>query len=69
MQGDTSVMVYDYEYWDPDKGAMLRSHVPATLEAIKSGLGIPLVSTGRWVPLSQIDGLGRVHSTHQKTTT
>jgi len=59
MLSPESVMVYDYEYWDPERSQMLRSQVPATLEAIKSGLGIPLLDTGRAIARAELDALGR----------
>jgi len=68
MHNPESVMVYDYEYWDPERSQMLRSLVPATLEAIKSGLGIPLLDTGRPVARTDLDGFGRATRVRQRPT-
>jgi hypothetical protein len=54
------MMVYDYRFWDPVVGEMVESRVPATLEAIRSGLGVALTNTGRWVTRSAVDGSGRL---------
>jgi len=60
--GDDSfvVLVYDYESWDPQLDRMVVSDRSATLEAIRRGLGRPIVATGRKVPVSLLDGAGTV---------
>lgn len=59
---DEWVWVYDYEYWDPDTEKMARSTSPATAGAIKAGLGIPLLHTGRKLRLRDLDDVGRARS-------
>ena len=54
------MLVYDYQFWDPGLGRMIISESPATLEAIKNGLGIPLTKTGRRVARATLDAFGRV---------
>jgi hypothetical protein len=54
------MLVYDYQFWDPRIGHMIVSETPATLEAIRSGLGMPLTHTGRRVAKSTLDSVGRV---------
>jgi hypothetical protein len=53
-------MVYDYEYWDPASEQMKVSVAPATLDAIRNGLGIPILTSGRKVAAAEIDATGRV---------
>jgi hypothetical protein len=52
------VLVFEYEYWDPDISAMRTAELPATLEAIRSGLGRPVLTTGRKVLAEWIDSGG-----------
>ena len=52
------ILVFDYEYWDPDTSSMLTAELPATLEAIRSGLGRPVLTTGRKVLAEWIDSAG-----------
>jgi hypothetical protein len=54
------VVVYHYRYWDEDKHQMVTSKSEATLPCIKDGLGIPIIETGRKVPRSAVDSLGRL---------
>ena len=54
------MLVYDYQFWDPGIGEMVDSEAPATLEATKNGLGMPLVQTGRRVARAALDSYGRV---------
>jgi len=56
----TWVLVYDYEYWDPKKECQVRAEGAATLEAIKNGLGQPILSSGRKVRFTHLDPSGRV---------
>ena len=53
------VLVYLYRYWDPEKQEMAVSTDRATLDAIKSGLGMPLTESGLKVPRHELDLLGR----------
>ena len=57
---DTVVWVYKYRYWDPKSNEMVTAGREATLDAIKNGLGIPVVESGRKVALSDLDRQGRV---------
>jgi len=50
--------VFDYEYWDPETSRMVPAELPATLEAIRSGLGRPVLTTGRKVLAEWIDTSG-----------
>ena len=63
MISDELVWVYRYTFWDPEKDKLVNSDVWATMEAIKLGLGIPLTDSGRRVPRSSLDAVGRVRST------
>jgi hypothetical protein len=49
------VWVYRYRFWDPERGEIVVSDRMATLEAIKSGLGIPALDTGLRVRLEALD--------------
>ena len=55
LQSDLTVLVYEYEYWDPESQRMVRSTRPATLEAIRNGLGVPVLSSARRVSLFGVD--------------
>ena len=59
-EDDSSVLVYDYEYWDPAENRLVRADFPATLEAIRNGLGQAITASGRKVRLSELDATGRV---------
>jgi hypothetical protein len=61
------MLVYDYQFWDPGLGRMIISESPATLEAIKNGLGIPLPETGRRVARAALDAFGRVKAGFPKS--
>lgn len=52
------MLVFDYEYWDPETSQMRTAELPATLEAIRSGLGRPILTTGRKVLAEWIDSGG-----------
>jgi hypothetical protein len=52
------VLVFDYEYWDPEISRMRTAELPATLEAIRSGLGRPVITSGRKVLAEWIDSGG-----------
>lgn len=54
------VDVFEYEYWDADEMELVRSDFAAPLEAIRNGLGQPLLATGRKVAYSQLDTSGRI---------
>lgn len=60
------VVVYRYHYWDEDQHQMVTSKGEATLECIKDGLGMALIESGRKVPRSAVDGLGRLIGTEQE---
>jgi len=60
MERETSVWVYRYRYWDPASNEMVTASREATLDAIRNGLGVPLVESGRKVGLQAIDRQGRV---------
>jgi hypothetical protein len=58
------VLVYQYRHWNPSANVMEVSKDMATLDAIKSGLGIPMSETGLKVTRGQIDGAGRYRPAH-----
>ena len=60
MERETSVWVYRYRFWDPASNEMVTASREATLDAIRNGLGVPLVESGRKVELRAIDRQGRV---------
>jgi hypothetical protein len=62
MEADSPhfLLVYDYRFWNPDTQRMEISKAPATLEAIRAGLGVPVIESGRKVPRSQVDPAGRL---------
>ena len=53
-------MVYSYRFWDEDRNQHVTSKWEATLEAIRSGLGEPIVESGRHVSRFALDPAGRV---------
>ena len=52
--------VYKYRYWDEDRGEQLVSSGMFTLDAIRAGLGTPLLASGMRVRADQIDANGRL---------
>jgi hypothetical protein len=59
MEQHSTVWVYHYRFWNPRTNEMLRASRAATLDAIKSGLGVPIVDSGRKIPAGSIDEHGR----------
>lgn len=57
---EASVWVYRYRFWDPASNEMVTASREATLDAIRNGLGVPLVESGRKVGVHAIDRQGRV---------
>jgi hypothetical protein len=57
------ITVYHYQYWDGDNIQLLTSKWEATLECIRSGLGNPIIESGRQVPASEVDAFGRHFAT------
>jgi hypothetical protein len=53
---DSRVWVYRYTYWDDEAGKEKTSHVLATLEAIKMGLGVPVFSSAMKVDPQDVAG-------------
>jgi hypothetical protein len=51
--------VYRYRYWDEERGEHVSSDREATLECIRSGLGIPIIDSGRQVRVGDLDAVGR----------
>ena len=64
----TWVLVYDYESWDPETECMVRADTSATLEAIRNGLGQPILSSGRKVRFTHLDSSGRIAAIRQRDT-
>lgn len=54
--------VYRYRYWDADREENTVSADYFTLDAIRSGLGIPLLESGMKVRLAELDDSGRFHA-------
>ena len=63
------VVVYHYRYWDEDQHQMVTSRSAATLPCIKDGLGIPIIESGRKVPRTAVDNLGRLLEPEQQEET
>ena len=55
---DNQVWVYRYRYWDPSPDHFIVSNRLATLEAIKNGLGIPVLESGMRISRTYIDERG-----------
>lgn len=56
------IWVYRYRYWDPDRNENGVSREYFTIEAIRAGLGIPLIESGMKVRLRDLDDSGRFHN-------
>ena len=54
--------VYKYRYWDEDRGENAISQDAFTLEAIRSGLGVPIIESGIKVGHENVDDSGRFHA-------
>lgn len=53
---DGEILVYRYQYWDEQTDQPVVSSGYATIMAIRSGLGIPIISSGKWVPIAELKG-------------
>lgn len=51
--------VYKYRYWDDDRQENAVSDEAFTMDAIRSGLGVPVVESGRKVRSEDVDDSGR----------
>lgn len=61
MERNNSVVwVYRYRYWDPKSNEMVTAGREATLDAIRNGLGVPVIESGRKAAVSDLDAHGRV---------
>jgi len=54
--------VYKYRYWDEDRGENVVSDDAFTLDAIRSGLGVPVIESGIKVSHDNVDDSGRFHA-------
>jgi hypothetical protein len=54
------VWVYKYRYWDADRQEPVVSRDMYTMEAIRVGLGTPVLESATRVPEDQVDGNGRL---------
>ena len=52
--------VYKYRYWDEERQQNVVSEEMYTLEAIRAGLGIAVIDSGRKVPLQEVDEFGQL---------
>jgi hypothetical protein len=69
LDAEEFIVVYLYQYWDEDKHQMVTSTSAATLPCIKDGLGIPILESGRKVPRTAVDNLGRLIEAEQQGET
>lgn len=53
---DSEILVYRYQYWNEKTDQPVVSDGYATIMAIRSGLGIPIISSGKWVPIAELKG-------------
>jgi hypothetical protein len=60
---DNLVWVYRYRYWDPAPDQFVTSNRLATLEAIRHGLGIPVLESGMRIPRAFLDERGWARAT------
>lgn len=65
---DAWVLVFDYEYWDPQRERMIRAEWSAPLDAIRNGLGQAIIDSGRKVKFGQLDAHGRVPAARKRDT-
>ena len=54
--------VYKYRYWDEERGENAVSQDSFTLDAIRSGLGVPILESGMKVRQENVDDSGRFHA-------
>jgi hypothetical protein len=52
--------VYKYRFWDEDRQANCVSEEMFTLEAIRAGLGVAIIESGRKVRLADVDEAGQL---------
>ncbi|HUQ29745.1 MAG TPA: hypothetical protein VM051_14210 [Usitatibacter sp.] len=55
-----SIWVYRYRYWDDDRQEQVVSSDMFTLDAIRAGLGTPLLESGMRVRSDHVDANGRL---------
>jgi hypothetical protein len=53
-QPPDQILVYRYQYWDAASGVHRDSQVFATIMTIRSGLGMPLYETAKWVAVAHV---------------
>ena len=54
--------VYKYRYWDPELNLLATSEEFFTVDAIRAGLGMPIIESGMKVSMSEVDEHGRLRS-------
>ena len=52
--------VYKYRYWDEERQENAVSDEMFTLEAIRDGLGVAIIESGRKVGVTQVDEAGKL---------
>jgi len=52
--------VYKYRYWDEERQENAVSDEMFTLEAIRSGLGVAIIESGRKVGVNDVDSAGQL---------
>ena len=52
--------VYKYRFWDEERQQNAVSEEMFTLEAIRSGLGVAVIESGRKVRLKEVDEAGQL---------
>lgn len=55
-----SIWVYKYRFWDAERNDSVISEEMYTLEAIRTGLGQPVIESGRKVPAEDVDASGQL---------
>jgi hypothetical protein len=56
----TFTWVYKYRYWDEERQENAVSEEMFTLEAIRDGLGVAIIESGRKVGINEVDGAGQL---------
>lgn len=65
---DDEIWVYQYKYWDNRREELVASDYAATLDAIKSGLGIPILTSGLKVHRHQLEQGRRIRLSPQRAS-
>jgi hypothetical protein len=55
-----STWVYKYRFWDEERQENAVSEEMFTIEAIRDGLGVAIMESGRKVGVNEVDGAGKL---------